>query len=358
MNARGKDATIAAVMLGVSVASVFWAGCGRARNETPAAGPRIEDMSRGNIEVVFTADPPRVQLDRDVLLTLRITAPSDMEVTLPALNDRVQGFMLSGVIDEEPVTRAGKVIRERRARLTPILAREYRLAPMAIAYTDHSRSPADSGWFPTRPLLFDPVPPIQGRAGKDIDSVLAPVWIYPSAKTVGLYGLMAIVLILILFLAWKLLKRVRRAVQLMRMSPRERALHDLAELLAKGLVARNLVKEFYLELTLIVRQYIERAHAIRAPEQTTEEFLKAVSSDPRFSAAVVAKLKGFLEAADLVKFAAYRPPPDAIDGATNTARQYVEADAEAEARGQGLAPRRAGSDVRREKSETEKRQNV
>jgi len=111
------------------------------------------------------------------------------------------------------------------------------------------------------------------------------------------------------------------------MSPRERALEELAELMARDLVGKNMVKEFYLELTMIVRRYIERAHAIRAPEQTTEEFLAAVSSDNRFGQEVINRLRLFLEAADLVKFAAYHPESDAISRATETARSYVVTDA-------------------------------
>ena len=301
-------------------------GCGRDAEEPPLP-PRVEDMSRGPVEVVFTADPPRVQLDRDVLLTMRITAPSEIEVTMPALDDRLQGFRLGGIIDEDPVTRAGKVTRERRARLTPVLSREYRIAPMAIAYTDRSRSPAEAGWFPTRPLVFTPVPPIKDKAGKDVQAALSPVWIYPPAKTVAFYILLVLALAGAAFGVWKLIRKVHRTIKLMRMSPRERALHDLAELLAKDLVGKDLIKEFYLELTLIVRQYIERAHAIRAPEQTTEEFLVAVSHDPRFKPEIVAKLRQFLEAADLVKFAAYHPERGAIASATGTAREYVETDA-------------------------------
>jgi hypothetical protein len=77
-----------------------------------------------------------------------------------------------------------------------------------------------------------------------------------------------------------------------------------------------------------VRCYIERAHAVRAPEQTTEEFLAAVSRDSRFGPAVVERLRAFLRAADLVKYAAQRPEPAAVDQAVATARSYVETDAQ------------------------------
>jgi hypothetical protein len=42
---------------------------------------------------------------------------------------------------------------------------------------------------------------------------------------------------------------------------------------------------------------------------------------------VVRRLKDFLQAADLVKFAAYQPSESDITRATNTARSYVEQDA-------------------------------
>ena len=111
------------------------------------------------------------------------------------------------------------------------------------------------------------------------------------------------------------------------MSPRERALRELNELLARDLIGHGRVKDFYIELTMVVRRYIERRHAIRAPEQTTEEFLIAVRDDPRFRDDAGRKLGEFLKAADLVKFAAHRPSGEDVNAATSTARRYIEADA-------------------------------
>jgi hypothetical protein len=80
---------------------------------------------------------------------------------------------------------------------------------------------------------------------------------------------------------------------------------------------------------MIVRRYIERRHRVRAPEQTTQEFLRAVSSDPRFAPQVVERLKQFLEAADLVKFAAWTPDSGAVENAVSSARDYLTSDADA-----------------------------
>ena len=310
-------------------------GCARRPTAGPAspAGPRVEDMSRGSIRVTLTANPAKVEWDKDLLLSIEITAPSEMDVHLPDTADRLQGFALGGTYDDEPSAADGKVTHRRHLRLTPAMGTEHRLAPMAIQYTDHSRSPALAGWFPTRPLVFDVTPPFAGKAGRDIEAELKPVWIYPPFKTVALWTLASLAALGALAAAGFLFKRVRRQIQLMRMSPKERALVELNELLARDLIAKDMVKEFYLELTLIVRRYVERRHTIRAPEQTTEEFLAAVSTDSRFSPDVVRRLKDFLEAADLVKFAAYRPPAASIDAATGTARVYIENDVDLPAGG-------------------------
>ena len=58
---------------------------------------------------------------------------------------------------------------------------------------------------------------------------------------------------------------------------------------------------------MIVRRYIERSTGVRAPEQTTEEFLREVNDNNLFPHETNARLGAFLESADLVKFAGYQP---------------------------------------------------
>jgi hypothetical protein len=302
------------------------AGCGKQNQSATVAPPRVEDMSSGRIQVTITVDPPKVELHKDLLLSIRTVAPSDVEVTLPAIDDRLTGFVLSGVIDDEPVTKDGKTSVERRARLTPMLADEYRISPMAITYNDRSRLQLGAGWFATRPIALERIAPVEHSPGKDIEVVMKPVWIYPTAKTVAIYVMLGVLCVALCYLAWKLARRIHRQIKLMRMSPRERALFELSELLSKDLVGKDMVKEFYLELTMIVRRYIERQHRVRAPEQTTEEFLLAVSRDPTFNRETVRTLKAFLEASDLVKFAADHPTGAEITEATVTAKEYIERD--------------------------------
>ena len=115
-------------------------------------------------------------------------------------------------------------------------------------------------------------------------------------------------------------------VKIHRMSPIERALYELDVLLKKGLPGRGLYKDFYVELTMVVRRYIERRYDVRAPNLTTEEFLRAAQANAAFSPEAIAELKTFLESADMVKFAGVEATPEMADAATGKAKAYLETD--------------------------------
>ena len=302
-----------------------------------AEAPKREVMSQGPVDVVLTADPGCVRLDRDVLLTIRVAAPESFEIKTPALLDRLKGFTLNGAFDKPPVTQDGKTTREYCYRLTPTLAEEYRVAPLPILWSDKLKG--NDAWLATRALLFT-VKPIQaGNPGAGITGIKGPVWIYPTLQSVLFWLALGLVAVAAgAGLVW-LIRRLRRQIRLRRMSPRERAMFELTELMEKDLISQHLLKIFYVELTLIVRRYIERAHAIKAPEQTTEEFLLAVSRDPRFSRDVVQKLRTFLQTADLVKFAAYEPDAETVDRSLSTAQDYIKTDERQAQRAEGPGTR-------------------
>lgn len=303
----------------------------------PAAAPLMEKVSSGPIELTVIAEPAQVHLDRDILLTFRVSAPSNMEVRLPPLENRLKGFVLNGSFTRDAVDKDGNLSHASRGpakeycfRLTPTLADEYRIAPMAVTWINRAEEPAAEGWFMSRPLSFQAAEIAKGPPAVSIHDIIGPVWIHPPFKTIALWTIAILAVAGVIFLLWRISKRIHKAIKLRRMSPKERALYELNELLAQDFITKQKIKEFYLEITMIVRRYIERSHAIRAPEQTTEEFLAAAVHNADFSREVVARLRAFLQTADLVKFAAYLPDRRIIDQTISTARDYIETDEQAE----------------------------
>lgn len=84
------------------------------------------------------------------------------------------------------------------------------------------------------------------------------------------------------------------------------ALEQLALLRERKLWQQGLVKQYYSEVTEIVRRYFENRYGFMALEQTTEEIMHALRKH-QHAEAVWDETERILRRADLVKFAKYQP---------------------------------------------------
>ena len=122
---------------------------------------------------------------------------------------------------------------------------------------------------------------------------------------------------------WKAGKLAFRKVREHYMSPIERARAELGRLLDAKLPQQGRYKDFYVELTMVVRRYIQRKYGVKAPHLTTEEFLREAKD---VCAKAGEELKEFLESADMVKFAGVAATIEMTDEATRRAKEYLEGD--------------------------------
>ena len=81
---------------------------------------------------------------------------------------------------------------------------------------------------------------------------------------------------------------------------------------------------FFTELSLILRTYLENRFDIKAPESTTEELARSMSSDTRLELKEQQTLRDFLTQADLVKFARAGAEQDVMQNAFATVESFVE----------------------------------
>ncbi len=287
---------------------------------TPLVAEQVADLSRDGVSIIVDASPRAVDLGRDFYVTFTVTAPAGITASLPDLRDRFQGFKVAEEFAEDPVKdKDGKTTTVSRWRLEPEpIARRYRLAPFAMQVGEST--------FATSPVLFDPPParvPATGKIKIDPSKDPPPF----SWKLVGICAAALAGLLLLLAVIYLVYRKLRQVVRVHRMSPIERALYELENLLRKGLPSRGFYKDFYVELTMVVRRYIERQYGVRAPNLTTDEFLRAAGSNASFTQTSITELKAFLESADLVKFAGLEATPEMADGATGRAKNYLTVDA-------------------------------
>lgn len=138
----------------------------------------------------------------------------------------------------------------------------------------------------------------------------------------------ALLLILIIgFIIVILLKRKGKAVLPVAapkpaLPPYEEAINRLEELKNQKLWQKDQIKKYYIELSAIVRHYIERRYGVDSEELTSRETLEQIQS--RVSAQAYSHLKQLLEQSDLVKFARMKPMPDENDMSFRHAVAFVE----------------------------------
>ena len=100
-------------------------------------------------------------------------------------------------------------------------------------------------------------------------------------------------------------------------------MNGLESLKVKKLWQAGKVKDYYTELTDIVRIYIEERFSVQAVEMTTEEILEGLK-DSYIDQESINKLARTLVLADLVKFAKEKPLPLENDTSMNNTIDFVK----------------------------------
>ena len=122
------------------------------------------------------------------------------------------------------------------------------------------------------------------------------------------------ILLLLVFLIWYLFIRKKETEEekIAKLTPFEQAKLQMDDLDKKLLWQNNKTKQYYTELTDIIRGFIEKELKIPALENTSNEVVRAIKkvnnkNKLEISKKSIIKLKALLQEADLVKFAKFKP---------------------------------------------------
>jgi len=126
------------------------------------------------------------------------------------------------------------------------------------------------------------------------------------------WGLILLLIVIGLILYFVLRDKPSEEELISRIPPFDAAKMRLKELDEKELLTQNKIKMYYVELTDIVRTFIEKELNIPALESTTDELLETItdfnsSSNLNIPKETIVKLQKLLKEADLVKFAKSKP---------------------------------------------------
>ncbi|MEN8120366.1 MAG: hypothetical protein ABFS35_08465 [Bacteroidota bacterium] len=144
-----------------------------------------------------------------------------------------------------------------------------------------------------------------------------------------LYFIGFVVLVLIGFLIYYVIKRRKENKPLFKISkPKEPAhiiaLRGLNELKQKKLWQTGKEKAYYSELTRILREYLENRFQISALDKTSHELLELIKHSNIIEKERYLELSQILMLGDLAKFAKFKPLPDENDLSLKNAFSIIE----------------------------------
>ncbi len=154
---------------------------------------------------------------------------------------------------------------------------------------------------------------------------LKELWLRFRYYLLGLLALLLLAaLVYWLYKKYKQRKALKQIPPERQLPPHELALQRLNALKEKKLYQQGKFKEFYSELSEILRQYLELNFHISALELTTSELEALLQNANLFDNQLYSGLMTVLKNADLVKFAKYQPLPTICETDLQFAFDFVE----------------------------------
>ncbi len=267
---------------------------------------KVVKTSKQLIEVKVSVDKPSVKIGDIIRYTIKVDAASNVWFYIPDFTETAGGLAVyNWNKSEKSQLPNGRVIQTQTSELETYLVGDYEIPATNIIYAANGKTNYISG----TPIYVEVTSvATTNDTFSGIRDIKGPVDIQTLIKKKSKMFLIVIAAALLTSLIIIILVRKRKEVKKVVIPPTPAhiiAYNALKNLDEKHLIEKNHIKEFYYELSNILRHYIEDRFTIKAPERTTEEFLHELNNDKTFPEEYRALLKKFLIESDLVKFANY-----------------------------------------------------
>ncbi len=285
-----------------------------------------ESVERGPARVVLEVDKKEITISERINLSVSVDIEEDYEVELPAFGDRLEQFGIVDYHNTQPELKDNnRKLIKRNYVLEPFLSGDYTVSPMKIMFFKKGE---ETGKHTIEtPEITVKVTSLLPEDVKNLRlNEIVPPLPYPRTYKVWIYSSAGIILIAVLaggFIYYRRRFSSNGDIEA-GLKAHEIAYNELRALIAENLIDRGDIKQFYLRLSSIVRRYIENRFGLRAPEQTTEEFLTGLEKACEFPAEYKPLLRDFLRHCDLVKFARFEPGAEDIQKSFDSCRAFIQ----------------------------------
>ncbi|MDR2172394.1 MAG: hypothetical protein LBP59_19795 [Planctomycetaceae bacterium] len=318
----------------------------------------------GLVQVKLLVIPSQPRLSDTIILRLEVISDAQVKVDLPEFGDSMGKLKILGTSENVKAILDGKEQKILEIKTIPTQAGTTPIWSIPITYYDRQTTSQDKKKEVVLNMTSLEINSDITPESASLDKIVSGYEIFGQGDN-RFWRIVAaaavLILLIILSIIW-IRRRYKKPEPELQLSPQEIANRRIAELIDGRLYEAD-VKLFFVELSGIVRWYIEQQTLIRAPELTTEEFLKKIYQNRQLYESHLKsqqqnniknnlqinkqetpdenandknsiedqnknseKIKLFLESADMIKFAKFKPNQEEIKQGIKYAIDLINTD--------------------------------
>jgi len=282
--------------------------------------------SNGKILLEAKVDRSNIRIGDLIKYSIIVTSDKNIEIEMPDLGANLGMFEIHDYDDAEPEKNNGEIVQRREYRISTYDIGDYEIPPVTVHYS----LPEDTLWQKlTTESIKITVESLKPSEEGDIRDVKPPLEILKDWWLIFRFVIAGVLILLIGILIYIFIKRRREGKSLIprrekpKIPPHVIALEELEKLSAENLLEKGEIKQYYIRISEIIRQYVEDRFFIVALEMTTNQLVKILREN-QVEDEAINLVENFLMNCDLVKFAKYIPSANENTKTTDMAYQIIE----------------------------------
>lgn len=284
-----------------------------------------------SVSVRATVEPPQIMIGQQALINLQVIAPKDKAIQFPVYEKEiVPGIEVVAMLKPDTVIENNVMTLNFKYVVTSFDSTLYHIPGIPVFDGTDTIFSNSFGLKVVSPVLKDSTLAYLEKlklgetdsidfnqlALYDIKPIQKPPFVWTDYLDI-LWIILGVLLLLALIgaIVYFILRKKKKGYFFTPtpvLPAHVRALQELDKMKAEKIWLQGREKEFYTQLTDILRQYLYERYGMKAKEMTSGEILNEMQKYVE-AESVYENLKQILSTADLVKFAKYKPYPDEND---------------------------------------------
>ena len=273
-------------------------------------------------EAVTSLDTNMVLIGDHTPLNLLVRVPLNTNLQWHELDSTYAGIEILNVSKIDTVQKENEIVYVQKINLIPFDSGYYALTPISFPISTTGRW--DTLKSNALALKVESIQIDTTMAIKPIKPPISIPWHWKDALPYAgvLLGIIALVALLLF-----LLKRKKEKPEIIELPIDLRSAHQIAiekleQLELKEFWQKGKIKEYYVGLTYILREYIENRFETDALESTSDEIIDSLKIS-NIKTTLKQRLRNLLDWADLVKFAKASPSGETHIEALKTVKKFI-----------------------------------